>query len=497
MTNASQSSRSTLSELCQELEALRLNVSLSPQCDTPSQDIISASSKFLASSRPKENKPGTNPKEVMKAVVEQEAAAQQMSYIIKSVDVATHRLAEIMADLAKDLQSNSVANLSMTRTVRTKLKPEILCLKNVVSKCCTNEEKKNIDFGFIHILLATKVTESVQQNLMPSDICVLAETMKIFVSRLNFLQLNSSDEEDTTKPVIINEEKHSNAEHCTCVLQCLDKALNMVYNNCATDVNITNKENMKLSLMRLGECTCSWNAPANVARSDDFRSTPISNTKYTKAFKFLHQTIFNESKNDVKKISQYEDCVKKLVFSEDEEEEVLTATLNVKDGVNVFQNVIKNVKKEDNEVEGETFSTDVEEILEKDGDSDSYATAASSVEDVMATPDEGVEVYINGLEASKVDADVLAAIGEGEVDEMKYPYVSQWYHLISSYSKVQRDSWPSPYCSRIHHSSAANTAPSKLLHHNTPLRHCNSWIPSSTSRVLFSKGFDQLGASPF
>ncbi|XP_045601444.2 ankyrin repeat and LEM domain-containing protein 2 homolog [Procambarus clarkii] len=479
--NISTSSRSTMSELCQDLEALRLNVSLSPHCHTPSQDIISASSKFLESCRHKEIKPENSPKVQKIAEVEQETAGQQLSYIIKSVDVASNRLAEIMGDLAKDLQSNTVANLYIAKTVRTKLKPEILCLKNVVSKC-TKELKDDINLSFIHILLATKVTDSIQQNLMPSDICVLAETMKTFVSHLNFVQLDSSDEEETAKPNAIIVEKLGSAQHCTCVLQCLDKALNIAYNNCSMEDNVDNKKNMKLSLMQLGECTCRWNVTASAAYSAESKPPSVVTTKYTKAFRYLHETLFSEAKRSVKASSRHEDSViKQLTFTEEEEEEGNYA-------INVIQSVSRGDKEGDEEDVGAcTTTTPPEEGAEQDDDSDSFATAASTIEDLMVTPEEGVKVYINGVEASKVDVDVLAAIGERELDEMKYPYVCQWRHLISSYSDVQRDSWPSPYCSRIRHSSPANTAPSKLSLPNTPMRLRNLWIPSSTPRVLFGK----------
>ncbi|KAG7159624.1 Ankyrin repeat and LEM domain-containing protein 2-like 1 [Homarus americanus] len=316
VSGLSKSSRSTMSELCQELEALRLNASLSPQRDTADPDIISASSKFLESCRPKEGKPVSGQNEVRKTEVEQEAAARQLSYIIKSVDVAAHRMAEIMGDLAKDLQSSTVANLS-------------------------------------------------------------------------------------------------------------------------------------------------------------------------------------ENRKDVKNIKTDNSIIKKLSFTEDgEDEEVIATTLIVKDGVDESQNLMIGVKNEVDYEKVGSYSRPDEENPEQDDDNDSFATAASSLEDIMVTPEEGVKVYINGLEASKLDADVLGAIGERDIDGAKYPHVFQWCHLISSYSEAQRNSWQSPYFSRVHHSSVTCSAPSKLSHPNTPTRSHTSWIPSSTPRVLFHRDNDHQDASP-
>lgn len=332
--------------------------------------------------------------EVRRREEEQEAAAQLLSYIRRSIDVAAHRMAEIMSDLAHDLQSNTIAYLSVTETVRTKLRPEIICLKNVISKCCSKEQQNEMEFGFIHILLASKTTEYIQQNLMPSDICVLAETLKIFVSNLNFVQLNSSDEEGAAKPNIANE-KQNDTEHCNCILRFLEKALNIAYNNCSSDISINDSENsMTLCLMKLGECSCQWKIHVceGIGHSDIFRFTPVNTIKYRKAFNFLQQTVFSNSRKDVKDSNHYKNSVvKHLSFTEDDDE-VVTATSNVKDTMDRSQSAAKEV----NDVEAIASSLLTDAITEQDSDNDSFATAASSVEDFMVTPEEGLKIYITG-----------------------------------------------------------------------------------------------------
>ncbi|XP_071540750.1 ankyrin repeat and LEM domain-containing protein 2 homolog [Panulirus ornatus] len=498
VSDVSKSSISTLSDLCQELEALRLNASLSPQFDTVHGDTVSASSKYLETQRLREVNLENKKGEVTGREEEQEAAAQLLSYIRRSIDVAAHRLAEVLGDLAQDLQSSTLAYFSVTETVRTKLKPEIVCLKNVISKCCSKEQQNEMDFGFIHIHLASKATEYIQQNLMPSDICVLAETLKMFVCNLDFVQLNSSDEEGAAKPNVVNEEKQNVAEHCNCILQFLEKALNIAYNNISSDISITDSENnMTLSLMKLDECNCLWEIHMGEGSrgTEIFRNTPVDTTKYRKAFNFLQQSVFSNSKKDVKGCNPYESSiVKRLSFTEDEE--ALTATM--KAGMNVSTNAVKSLQNKVNDKEARVSPLHTDRITEQDGDDDddSFATAASSVEDFMVTPEEGLKIFITGMEASKVDGDVLAAIGGREIDEKKYPHVFQWHHLISLYSEAQRDSWPSPYSYRARHSSASSNTPTKISHPNTPELHHNSRISSSTSRILFSKTSGPQDASP-
>lgn len=303
-----------------------------------------------------------------------------MSYIVKSVDVAAHRLAEVMADLTKDLQSNTVANLSVPKTLRTKLKPEIKCLKNVISKCCTKGKHTDLEYGFIHILLASKATKYIQQNLPPSDICVLAETMKVFVSHLNFVQLDSSDEEDTDVPDSADKEKQNDAQHFACVLQCLEKAFNIAYNNCSSDIDVNNET----AMMQLGECICQWKLGTNrnIRQLNTSNSTPLSDIKYQKAFSLLHHTLFSDSNTDTyNHQNNNSNITKHLSFTGNDEKEAEQITLDV----------VSEEKQNDDDTQLNSA-----DVLTEDADNDSFATATSSVDDPMMTPEEGLELYING-----------------------------------------------------------------------------------------------------
>ncbi|XP_077601224.1 ankyrin repeat and LEM domain-containing protein 2-like [Stigmatopora nigra] len=53
-------------------------------------------------------------------------------------------------------------------------------------------------------------------------------------------------------------------------------------------------------------------------------------------------------------------------------------------------------------------------------------------------------LFIDGDSPTKLDCDVLTAIGDVEVDIQKYPSVHKWMSTIKSYSSSDIQSWPSP-----------------------------------------------------
>ncbi|KAK7056573.1 ankyrin repeats protein [Halocaridina rubra] len=469
-TNISKASQSTMSELCQELEALRLNASLSPQLDSSFKPGISASSKFLQCWKEREgSKRNRNENCAPEKILD--PSEEYLSYIYKSIDVAAYRIAEILGDLCRELESSAITNLSVNKAVRTKLKPEILCLRKVLSKCITPDVTLEVDFGFIHILLAFKSTEYVKSNMLPADICVLAETLKIVISNLSFVGVSSSDDDDERLD-LGNEERRSDVQHVSCVLRALEKAVTLAYNNCSSNAMFEkNETNLRVHLMQLGDCTCCWDADSKDYQNRLYASTPTTDQKYNKAQSFIHQTLFsNKLRNsDTKIISSStkvpETIVKQLTYDEDGEN-VIVASLSVGDGVMCKLEAFEKNRplQDDNE------------------DNESFATAVSSLVDDLITPDEGLKVFINGAEASKVDADVMASMEGILLDDAKYPHVSQWLHLVQSHSAAQRNSWTTPHHVR---GSLQITPAARLFSTCSPTNHHRLWIPSSASRALF------------
>lgn len=53
-------------------------------------------------------------------------------------------------------------------------------------------------------------------------------------------------------------------------------------------------------------------------------------------------------------------------------------------------------------------------------------------------------LFIAGDEPTKLDSDVLVAVGGVEIDPQKYPTIHKWKHTVLSYSSSDMQSWPSP-----------------------------------------------------
>ncbi|NWX97084.1 ANKL2 protein, partial [Nothoprocta ornata] len=60
------------------------------------------------------------------------------------------------------------------------------------------------------------------------------------------------------------------------------------------------------------------------------------------------------------------------------------------------------------------------------------------------TNDNPKPLFLLGEQPSKLDSDVLAAIGAAEIDPQKYPVIYKWKHAVEAYCSSDRQSWPSP-----------------------------------------------------
>ena len=288
-----------------------------------------------------------------------------ISYIIQSCQVTSLRLSEILIDFTHSLESQKSTNLTYSRLIRNKIRPEISCLRSVIEKVVTSDLKSEINLSFIHPLLAAKCVQLVKDNLMPNEIHCLTNVMRDLQSHLNYIDDSSSDEEETenTRHIIDKEEQKYITIHFCCVVKCVGNVLRL------SSDNDNNYDNLRLD--DINDCTCRWNSN-NIDQNSinnnvsNIGKTQITSTaKYQKAHSFFHYVLYNESdkkpkeKNDIAKVLQYDD-------DDNENQSKVEAMDLTKDG------------------------------HQSDDDDDSFATAASSVNSGMETPEEQVPVYING-----------------------------------------------------------------------------------------------------
>ncbi|XP_019740670.1 ankyrin repeat and LEM domain-containing protein 2 isoform X1 [Hippocampus comes] len=89
----------------------------------------------------------------------------------------------------------------------------------------------------------------------------------------------------------------------------------------------------------------------------------------------------------------------------------------------------------------------------------SYKSLDNSHEFLPRTPPRSRRgLFIDGDSPTKLDRDVLSAIGGVEVDVQKYPSIHKWMSTMKSYSSSEMKSWPSP----------AVVKPRLRMQHQTP-----------------------------
>ncbi|KAL9966171.1 hypothetical protein ACROYT_G024209 [Oculina patagonica] len=73
-----------------------------------------------------------------------------------------------------------------------------------------------------------------------------------------------------------------------------------------------------------------------------------------------------------------------------------------------------------------------------------------SCSNILGLGGKDITIFIQGLQPSKLDLDVLLAIGQENIDSGKFPCIAQWKKLVTSYSEATQQSWPSPGSPRYH-----------------------------------------------
>ncbi|XP_045124038.1 ankyrin repeat and LEM domain-containing protein 2 homolog [Portunus trituberculatus] len=475
----SQASGSPLAQLCRGLEALRLNASLSPQGDLPQ----AACSKFL-SSLEQQLSPGCGSPQGCDEPEGVPGLVEQVSYVLKSVEVSAGRLSEALREVALDLQASVAASLGMNRTLRAKLRSEVACLRSIVARAVAELGPGGMDLGFVHPLVAGRAVLALWQGAAPADVASVTQAMRRIVSHMDLVPLDSSDEDENEGGggrhfEAPQHNTRGDTHHLACVLRCLDVALQAATN---TSDGITSPE-----VPQLGQCHCPWNDGSHINRVTSAQATvPASALERERAKAYLQKALQGKGK-------QCDPVVRHLSFTqeegEEEEEIVVRATMGVKDGFTMSQGAANTSESRDS-----GGGDGGQEELEPGARSpDSFTSAASSLDEEMCTPEEGPRVFIGGAEPSKMDVDVLDAVGDQLVNQQKYPHVFQWQLLVKSFSKDERGSLASPFCRRGRRrvtpgggiGEQVASPPSSLSSYNTPRRSFYSRRPASTPRILF------------
>ncbi|XP_050713796.1 ankyrin repeat and LEM domain-containing protein 2-like isoform X2 [Eriocheir sinensis] len=365
----SHASNTSLGQLCRGLEALRLNASLSPPAEAPPTEC----SKFLAAQQ--ESAKDASPEAFQDA---EEAGAgglmEQVSYILKSVDVSAGRISEMLREAALDLQANTAAGLILPRALRARLRVEVGCLGRVVGRAGAEVEAGMLEMDFVHPLLARQVVMALWHGGALADLAAAAQAVQLIVAHMDLVPLESSDEEsDTARHSEAQRNPRGDTQHLACVLRCLDVALQEA---CASHAASPQG-------LQLGHCCCPWKMSAGPRNTKTRAVAPPNFSEQERATAYLRKALL---------LGQNDPVVRQLSFSPEEGEEegrevLVKARLGAKEGFTVFQEAVG--------VSGDGGKAGSEEDL-RSKSPDSFVSAASSLEGDMCTPEEGITVFVGG-----------------------------------------------------------------------------------------------------
>lgn len=307
---------------------------------------------------------------------------EQVSYVLKSVEVTAGRVSEAMREVALDLQASISASLGMNRTLRAKLRSEVACLRRVVARASAELGPGGLDLGFVHPLLAGRAVMALWHSGVPEDVAATTQAVRGIVSHMDLVPLDSSDEESSGSRHFEAPQRSTrgDTQHLACVLRCLDAALQAA---AGTSDGITSPE-----VPQLGQCCCPWerNAGLQGVREITSKATiPASASERDRATAYLRKALQGNQRDPV---------VRHLSFNHEEGEEeaeghqvVVRATLGAKEGFTVAQEALTiSGTREDGQEEQDAGSRSP----------DSFVSAASSLEGDMCTPEEGLKVFIGG-----------------------------------------------------------------------------------------------------
>ena len=295
-----------------------------------------------------------------------EGLAEQVSYVLKSVEVSAGRLSDALREASFDLQASIAASLGMNRTLRAKLRSEVACLRRVVARAGAELSLVDLNLGFVHQLLAGQAVMSLWRSAAPADMAAITQAVRVIVSHMDLVPLDSSDEESSGSSrhcEAPQRSTHGDTQHLACVLRCLNVTLQIVAN---TSDGITSPE-----VPQIGQCHCPW------VRNDGSKVTmPTSALEKDRATAYLQKALKGRQRDPV---------VRHLSFTGEEREG--EEGQEGKEGFLVAEGTV-------------TTPGSREDVLEEQDlgcrSPDSFVSAASSLEGDMCTPEEGLTVFIGG-----------------------------------------------------------------------------------------------------
>lgn len=287
------------------------------------------------------------------------------------------------------------------------MKPEVRSLRKILGKYLlvnpSSSEATPPDFRFVHVFLAAKTVEHLMVTVAASSsaLFLAANTLRLLTAEA--LEESSSEDEEQSKIALVSskmeagvfeeEERREELAHFRCVAQALEKALEIGLRLMKEGKD----EEAKIDLGELDECQCSWHYSSTTERiaSASLRLHPID-VEGIKDSLNNNKVKRKADEGSGGRLMRAHSFLRRILFGEKEDSPEGEKDHDKSEVFPVFKSsaVVKQLCFEDEEKEeGEKGPKE-----DEDEDSESFTSAVSSLEDEqsMGTPEELVNVYVNG-----------------------------------------------------------------------------------------------------
>nr|CAD7591679.1 unnamed protein product [Timema genevievae] len=424
-------------------------------------------------------------------------------YIEKSCQVYAKRIFDglVRVSVIGRLQSRENPVLEM-------LKPEMNHFQSLVSSYLLDSKFENFDFHLTHsrisAIVATKLCD------LPMD-----DKEFIVLSLENILNLakevSFSDEEDVMN---INERTYRK-QKCTNVtkvndninqVKCISKhilsALERSKENRSRIEHVDSLQECMQAWSLAEKCSCSWHT-SNFLRN----SRKSSSLKRNQAKKFnMNKNVMSvERKSEgLKLVSGSHDVSR---YEQDCSEAGDTEPLNCEHANNISDTKLSSLDWPQHLAQlltlcGLGVRVDFETVSPKhlwgnNENEEFFLTPPSSPTELnkrlmddfssdeeMFTPEEGVDVFIEGEQPSKMDILVLQALEECPLTPQEFPHVFRWRHAVLLHSEQERNMWLTPKANQTRRRLMSSPHQSSPYGNFTPPKHSSSPLSSPPARVL-------------
>ncbi|XP_026066704.1 ankyrin repeat and LEM domain-containing protein 2-like [Carassius auratus] len=112
--------------------------------------------------------------------------------------------------------------------------------------------------------------------------------------------------------------------------------------------------------------------------------------------------------------------------------------------------------------------------LSSSGSSSSYRSLDRSQDFILRTPPRVTNrLFIEGDSPTKLDREVLSALGDADIDPLKYPGIHKWKSTVQAYSHLEMQSWQTPAVNKSH-LRVHPVTPGSPAGRFSPVRHMSS-----------------------